>query len=315
MVTSHGFDPAPPGEYKLTKALVDTDLDGITGAAILKNVYPDIQVHFGEAAEMLTGEHAKLVDAETAIVDLRYLAGCGLYFDHHEDNRPQGEEFPGRWEDRGSAASVVYHYFKDVADLSRFAEMLPELDKFDSGKISREEFLNPNNVVKLGMAINRRDHDFNQHIVELLAEKTIDQVVEDERVKARIERMMQAEEEIFAHIRSNTTVKNGFAVIDMTDYHGEQKINGFFLTSQVPDVDAVLVFKPEHKTGGVKVRLYRNEFNADARSLNLLKLAKRMDPKAGGHKSACGFSLESEAEKPQIVEKLYQVLAEEYPSV
>src|SRR3989304_7289668 len=176
---SLGYDPAKPGKYPITKLLIDSDLDGILCGAMLRIVYPKAEVITADATAIQMGEFNSRIDKNTVICDLKYVEGCGLYFDHHISNKPLSDKFPGRWRNTDSAAHVVYDYYRKDFDLSHFDEIIPEADKFDMGKITLTEVLEPNPVIQLGMSIRRDDEEFNLHLLELLAKKEFKDVVAD----------------------------------------------------------------------------------------------------------------------------------------
>lgn len=289
---SYGFDPAPPGMFPATKALVDSDLDGIISGAILRNVYPEIEIFLGEATSMTEGKYDNLIDDKTIIVDLKYINGCGLYFDHHAGNKPDSNKFPGRWQDTGSAARVVYEYFKQVVDLSNFDPIMEGVDIFDSGGLTLEGFLSPNNIVKLGLSINRHDDEFNMYLIKELSKNKLDYVVSIGEVAKRLQEVMDKRVEIFQFIKSNYQIKSNIAFIDVSNYPGKEKITGYVLTSQFPEVEAVVTYKRDRERDRIKVRFYKNDFRKSPRNLNLLGLARKLNSKAGGHKGACGYLMD-----------------------
>lgn len=126
---SLGKDPAPPGQYPISKIVVDSDMDGLTCAAMLKLVYPDAAVFQTDSTEMVEGKWDHLLGADTATADLHYRAGVGLYFDHHESSKPDSDDFPGRWKTHGVPLGWCMSYFKDKVDLKKFLkEYLPDVD-------------------------------------------------------------------------------------------------------------------------------------------------------------------------------------------
>lgn len=310
---SFGFDPAKPGEYPIKRLLIDSDLDGIVCGAMLLKVYPNAEIVTGEATGMQQGKYDRFVDKHTAIADLKYVAGCGLYFDHHIANRPQNANFPGRWRDTDSAARVVYDYFKEAADLSKFAYIVQQVDKFDMGKVTLDEILRPNSVIQLGMSISRDNIEFNEKLVRMISDLPWEDVIKKKAVKALIANVMRNEANARKYIREHTRVVDGVGYIDMRDYTNDARISSFVYTLDLPKSDAVVVFKASAQKPGFNVRLYRNNFNSRAFAYDLLRVAKAMNPKvSGGHKSSCGFTPLPDTEFEQLVIKISSELKKQH---
>lgn len=286
---SLGDDPAPPGQYPISKIVVDSDMDGLTCAAMLKIVYPKAEVFQADSPEMIEGKWDQLLDEHTVTADLHYRPGVGLYFDHHESSKPENSDFPGRWEDSWSAARVVYDYFKDAVDLSKFLEILPDVDLFDTAHISLEQFLHPNDVIKLALSIKRAQSEFNLRLVSYLAAmQNFAEVMSRADVAAKVATMMAERENLFAYISSHSENRGDVVLVDMTGFDADLKTSGYYFNSQFPDSLFNVVVKPG-SDGRIKVRLYQNAFNPRANGLNLLPLLARLSDNGGGHPGACGF--------------------------
>ncbi len=287
--TIKGFDPAPPGKLKLTKALLDSDFDGCVCGALLLNVYPNLELKFTDPASVQAGKFSDFVDKETVVADLVFVPGCGLWFDHHLSNIPEGSLFPGRCGNTPSAAELIYEYYKDVTDLSHFAQIIPELGKFDSATLSIEEVKNTNEYVKIGFAIDRKEIEFNEHFTRTLAKHTWEELMQDPRVLEKLAAAKVQQEKFLEHIKSHTTVIENVAFINNLEFAG-QVPHSFFVYSLYPEVEGVVMYS--HYTDKTKFSLYRNNFKQNSKKINFLSIAKVMNPaSSGGHIGGCGFTL------------------------
>jgi hypothetical protein len=256
---------------------------------MLSIVYPHAEIFQADSAEMVEGKWDHLLDAGTVTADLHYRAGVGLYFDHHESSKPSQDNFPGRWEDSWSAARVVYDYFKDAFDLSKFLEILPDVDLFDTAHITLEQFLHPNDVIKLALSIKRNQSAFNLKLVRYLAEmKGFSEVMSRVDVAAKVATMMSERDNLFAYIRAHHENQGNVVFIDMSEFDADLKTSGYYFNSQFPDSLFNVVVKPG-SDGRLKVRLYQNAFNPRASGINLLPLLGKLSSNGGGHPGACGF--------------------------
>ena len=303
---SLGYDPSPPGKYKITKVLVDSDFDGIVSAAILRNIYPAAHLYLGNYMGVERGDYLNFVDKQTAVVDMGYISGCGLYFDHHESNKPKVKNFPGRWRNLLSAGRVVYEYFKDVADLKKFAVILDDLDKFDSGLVKLKDVLNPSAVLKLAFSTNRVDLSFDRILIKLLAEKSLANVMENDFVKEYLALEDRIKKTFYLYLKHNSKVIDKVAFVDLEKYAGE-KIHSYFITTQFPDIDVLVLFKkyPDF----FRATMYINKLKDDPKEYDLLKIAKKINPqRAGGHKFSCGFAFPENKTIPQIEQVILKEL-------
>lgn len=273
------------------KIIIDSDMDGVMCGAILRNVFPDAQIFQSKATEIQEGRIDHLIDKSTLMADLRYSPLAGFYFDHHESNKPT-TEFVGSWKPYDSAAHVIYEYFKDYADLSKFEKLLPDMDLFDAGKLTIEDFRNPSKLVQLALVVNRDDKDFNLKLVEDLAKKDFEEVFQQENIQARIKKYQEVKSSLLEYCVNHSEVDSEIVYVDLRQFKSDEKMASFVFTSYFEDADMIVVLKKHRKEGFVKVRFYRNNFFKTDSDLDLLKIAMIISPETGGgHKGACGFNI------------------------
>jgi nanoRNase/pAp phosphatase (c-di-AMP/oligoRNAs hydrolase) len=137
--------------------LTRSDFDGLACAVLLREVGVIGNWKFVHPKDLQDGNIK--VTPNDILANVPYVEGCGMWFDHHTSEwerlgQPQG--FVGSLRKLDSAAHVVYDYYKDQHDLTRFHEMLAAVDKVDSGKLSADEILNPIGWVLLGFIMDPR---------------------------------------------------------------------------------------------------------------------------------------------------------------
>jgi len=294
-------------EYQVERIIVDSDFDGVMCGAMLRIVFPNAQILQSKASEIQEGKIDDLITKKTLMADLRYSPKCGYFFDHHESNKPD-HGFIGEWSLVDSAAQVIYSYFGNVADFTNFKELISDINKFDSGNITIEDFNNPSELFQLALVINRHEKFFNLWLIELLAKFTLSEVCDHPFVIQKFERFKNARKEISAFVKKNTIVADGVAFIDTQDFPLKEKMTSYVFTSEFPEAEVVVVVKPHDQEDLKKVRLYRNNFFNNNKEINLLNIAYKISPKtAGGHKGACGLNLPSS----YSIEDLQKVVLEE----
>jgi oligoribonuclease NrnB/cAMP/cGMP phosphodiesterase (DHH superfamily) len=287
---SYGFDPAPPGKYPITQIVIDSDLDGIMCGAMLHIVYPEAKLITADATSMQMGKFNDIVNKNTAIADLKYIEGCGLYLDHHISNKPAHNDFPGRWRNTDSAARVVYDYFRKDYDLSTFAVIIDDIDRFDMGHITKKDIVNPNELFELGMSINRDDADFNHYLINELAHKKWKEVIKDGRLQNLFRENEDSRGSVLEYIKEHSLLEQNIAFINMSTFRDKVRVSSYLYTVPFSKADAVCVFKFAKSDEGFNVRLYHNNFNPDSFDFDLLKVARAINKDmSGGHKKSCGF--------------------------
>jgi len=294
-------------KYQVERIIVDSDFDGVMCGAMLRIVFPNAQILQSKASEIQEGKIDHLITKKTLMADLRYSPRCGYFFDHHESNKPDNG-FVGEWSLVDSAAQVIYSYFGDIGDFTNFRELISDINKFDSGNITLEDFKNPSELFQLALVINRDEKYFNLWLIELLAKNPLKEVCSHPFVLQKFEKFQKARKEISSFVRENTLVSEGVAFIDTQNFQLKEKMTSYVFTSEFPDAQVVVVVKPHEQEDLKKVRLYRNNFFDKQKEINLLNIAYKISPKtAGGHKGACGLNLPASYK----IEDLRKIVLEE----
>lgn len=161
------------------RLLTRSDYDGLMCAVLLKelNMYDEIQ--FVHPKDMQDGQVA--VTENDILVNIPYVPGCGMWFDHHTSEEERGVakagEFKGASYPAPSCARVIYEYYGGDEKLGTFKELLEAADKADSAQFTRDEILNPTRWVLLSFLMDPRTglgryHDYRisnyQYMLELI---------------------------------------------------------------------------------------------------------------------------------------------------
>ena len=92
------------------------------------------------------------------MVNLPYVKGCGLWFDHHVSEEAKLSdigEFKGKFAVAPSAARVVYDYYKNP-DFDKYSDLLAETDKLDAAQLTPEDVASPKGWILLGYTLDPR---------------------------------------------------------------------------------------------------------------------------------------------------------------
>jgi nanoRNase/pAp phosphatase (c-di-AMP/oligoRNAs hydrolase) len=141
------------------RLLTRSDFDGLASAVLLVENGIIDTYKFVHPKDVQDGKVA--VTSNDVLTNTPYVAGCGLWFDHHasEDERLEIEKlnFEGAWRPAPSTAQVIWDYYGGEKTFKK--HLLPLLDavnKSDSGNLTREEILNPKGWILLSFLMDPR---------------------------------------------------------------------------------------------------------------------------------------------------------------
>ena len=228
--------------------LTRSDFDGLACATLLREAGVIGNIKFVHPKDIQAG--LVRVTPVDILANVPYAEGCGMWFDHHTSEwerlgQPQG--FVGSLRKVDSAAQVIYDYYKDRCDLSKFDEMLTAVNKVDSGKLNADEILSPKDWVLLGFIMDPRtglgrfghftisNYQLMETMIELCRTKPINEILQHRDVKERVDHYME-QSSLFKRMLSEYTKTNGKIII--TDLRGVKTIysgNRFIIYSLYPE--------------------------------------------------------------------------------
>jgi oligoribonuclease NrnB/cAMP/cGMP phosphodiesterase (DHH superfamily) len=299
----------PKEDIVINKAIVDSDLDGIICASLLKSIFGDLKITLTEPKLIQQGIFDKIIDNKTVIADLGYVRGCGLYFDHHIYNKPK-EEIVGIWANAPSAAGIIYESYKTKFDLNKYKEMIEFIDRFDSGDISIKQIENPDFLLNLAFATTRRDKAFGNLLVEYFWKmESIEELKSIEKINEKVEKFQLKKDKYFEYLKSNIEIIDNIAFVDTRNFDSDI-VHAFLVNAIYPKTDVVVMIKNDNADPGrINLSISRNNLNENVKEHNLLAVANKLNPKiSGGHKYACGASLPKELSLDEAKKSILRML-------
>lgn len=140
------------------RLLTRSDYDGLICAVLLRELGKYDEIKFVHPKDIQDG--LVPVTKDDILVNIPYVPGCGVWFDHHTSEGERGayvgKEFEGDSWPAPSCARVIYEHYGGDEKLGRFREMLDAADKADSAQFTREEILNPSGWVMLSFMMDPR---------------------------------------------------------------------------------------------------------------------------------------------------------------
>ena len=216
------------------------DLDGLACTVFISLMESVDQVRFAHPKDVQDGKVE--ITSEDVIVNLPYVKGCGMWFDHHvsqEEMVDVAGDFKGRYEVALSAARVIYDYYNSPK-LKKYEAMLGEVDRVDSAQLTVADVTNPEGWVLLSHACDpraglRRYQDFFLLLVDLIKKNTpIEQIMAHPEVKSRTD-LMLSEQEKFAQSQKENSRLDGNVIV--TDLRGKKDLpvgNRFLIFTLFP---------------------------------------------------------------------------------
>jgi nanoRNase/pAp phosphatase (c-di-AMP/oligoRNAs hydrolase) len=215
--------------------LTRSDFDGLACAVLLREIGLIGTWTFVHPKDLQDG--LVKVTPNDILANVPYVPGCGMWFDHHTSEwtrtgKPEG--FVGSLREVDSAARVVYDYFKDRHDLSKFDYMLEIVDRVDAGKMTAEELLHPTGWILLGFIMDPRtglgrfrdfrisNYQLMEALIELCRTMPIEEIMAHPDVKERADFYL-AQSEMFENMLKKHTRVSGNIII--TDLRGVETIN------------------------------------------------------------------------------------------
>jgi oligoribonuclease NrnB/cAMP/cGMP phosphodiesterase (DHH superfamily) len=210
------------------------DFDGLVCAAILEELDIVDEITYIHPQDL---QNNKIRVTENDIIaNAPFIAGCGLWFDHHcsEHERLQLEgRYTGASELAPSAAQVVYRYFENKNGynqrLKRFKELIAKTNIIDSARFTQDDILNPQAYVLLSFLSDPRTglglrHTFRTSNLELMKQmprllrtKSVDQILSTPDFQQRIQIYFDETERYKQILLENSCIKGHAIVIDFRD--------------------------------------------------------------------------------------------------
>ncbi|MDR2739324.1 MAG: exopolyphosphatase [Treponema sp.] len=230
------------------RLLTRSDFDGLACGALLgylgmvdewKFVHPkDIQDGLVEATD------------NDILANIPYVKGCKLWFDHHSsetERLEKGIKFEGDSRIAPSCARVIYDYYGGDAKLGRFADMLKYVDKMDSGDLTKDEIVHPQDWILLGFIMDPRtglgrfrnftisNYDLMKKLAIACVDKTIEELLALTDVKERLDIYFQQEPLFLDMLKKYTRIDGNVIVTDLRDINPIHAGNRFLVYTLFPE--------------------------------------------------------------------------------
>lgn len=238
--------PEPGAKYRL---VTRSDFDGLVCAVVLEQLDMIDDILFVHPNDMQEGRID--ITANDITTNLPYVPGCYLSFDHHmseikrigkkHDNHIIIPEAP-------SAARVVYDYYGGAEGLPNVStELMDAVDQGDSAQYNMDEVLNPQRWALINFIMDSRtglgrfrgfripNYELMMNLIEYCQDHTIEQILEIEDVKERVEFYEEQAELFKDQVKRCATVHGNLVVLDLLEEETVYVGNRFMIYALVPE--------------------------------------------------------------------------------
>ncbi|MEW5723462.1 MAG: exopolyphosphatase [Thermodesulfobacteriota bacterium] len=234
-----------------------SDFDGLVCAVLLEEVGVVDEYLFVHPKDVQDGQIE--VTRNDVLANVPYVAGCGLWFDHHsseEERLHWGEDFrfQGASRQAPSCARVIYDYYGGPEKFKRFDEsgLMPAVDQADSADFTLDEILSPKGWILLSFIMDARTglgryRDYRISNLELMRDMIkycrtmgVAEILGLPDVKERVDRYFHQDGLYREMIRTNAAVHGNVLVVDLRNVEEIYSGNRFLEYALYPDQNVSL---------------------------------------------------------------------------
>lgn len=224
------------------RILTRGDLDGMTSSVFLTIAESITEIRFAHPKDVQDGKVP--CTAEDIVVNLPYVPGCGMWFDHHVSEESKLDhigQFKGRFAVAPSAARVVHDFYKKP-EFDKYEDLLKDTDRLDSAQLTVDDVLNPKGWILLGYTLDPRTglgpefQIYFRWLVDYVKEVPVDKILQHPTVARRIQRIQLEQDQATRYYQSKCRLDGNVLV---TDLRGEvaPPSNRFLVYSLFPQAN------------------------------------------------------------------------------
>ncbi len=217
------------------RLLTRSDFDGLMCAVLLRELGLYEEIQYVHPKDIQDGKVE--VSSRDVLVNIPFVPGCGMWFDHHTSEEERGlmkeHPFEGASWPAPSCARVVYEYYGgNMGKLGKFRSMVSWADKCDSAQFTPQEILDPQGWVLLSFIMDPRtglgyhkgyrisNYQLMEELVEHLLYQDIEAILDLPDVQERIRRYREYQKPFEEYmLRHSRTVGNAI----VTDLRGSEE--------------------------------------------------------------------------------------------
>ncbi|GAC1651875.1 MAG: exopolyphosphatase [Vulcanimicrobiaceae bacterium] len=253
------------------RLITRADLDGLTSAILLQEVEAIDEVDFAHPKDVQDGKVA--ITENDVLANLPFDERAGLWFDHHlsQSDASWNPNLKGAYEIAPSAARVISDHYKSPK-FERFHELLEATDRLDAAMLTREDVNNPQGWILVGYTLDPRSglgafKDYFRHLMQLAREnKTIDEILQDEKVKVHVDRLKREEEAFKNHLQESSKLDGNVVITDVRGQKDLPSGNRYLIYELFPEANVSMRIADGRGGEFVSIQLGHSIFNRNCKT-------------------------------------------------
>ena len=304
------------------RLITRSDFDGLACAVLLRHAGIIDSFNFAHPKDIQDGKVE--VTENDVLANVPYVAGCGLWFDHHISEAQRGsldKEFKGACYNAPSAAHIVYDYYGGQEKFPQFDALLAAVDKADAGQFTLDEIQNPTNWALLSFIMDPRtglgryrdyrisNYQLMEALVEYCQQHAIDEILTQPDVQERVQRYFEQEAEFEIMLHQHTRVQGSVIITDLRGVAPIATGNRFKIYSLFPEQSVSLWVTDGRNKENVSIAVGRSIINRTCQT----NIGWLMLKYGGGGHAAAGTCQVLPAEADRVVAEIITALEQPDP--
>jgi len=232
------------------KLLTRSDFDGLVCAVLLVEEGIVDEYDFVHPKDIQDGKIA--VGSNDVLANVPYAEGAGLWFDHHASEEERLEinklDFEGASQSAPSAAQVIWDYYGGENSFGKhLLPLLEAVNKTDSGNLTKEEILQPEDWILLSFVMDPRtglgrfrdygisNYQLMEDMIQYCRTKNAAEILNIPDVQERTSRYFEQATLFEEMLAENNTVHDNVVVIDLFEQQTIYCGNRFLVYALFPD--------------------------------------------------------------------------------
>jgi hypothetical protein len=280
------------------------DMDGLTSVVLLSVVEDIGEVTFAHPKTMQDGSIK--VNKNDIIINLPYVPGCGMWFDHHISEEIKIKDigpFKGNFAVAPSTARVIFDFYKSPK-FAKYKDLLEATDRMDSGRLTIEDVINPSGWILIGLTLDPRSglgmefREYFRRVVDYVKQFPLEKVLENPDIKNRCQRILQEQDEFKTVLKQHSHQEDNVIITDFRETRTLPAGNRFLVYTLYPEANVEVRLFPGVLDNTV-VAIGHSIFNRTCK-VNIGKLMAKYD--GGGHLGAGTCQLPADIADIKIAE-------------
>ena len=290
------------------RLITRADLDGLTSAILLQEVEQIEEVDFAHPKDVQDGKVE--ITSNDILANLPYDERAGLWYDHHlsQSDASWNPNMKGAYEIAPSAARVISDHYKSPK-FERFHDLLDATDRLDAAQLTRDDVNNPQGWILVGYTLDPRSglgafKDYFRHLMKLAQEKTIEQILADEKVKANIDKLKKDEQAFKQHLLDHSKQDGNVVITDVRGLKDLPSGNRYLIYELFPTANVWMRLADGKGGEFVSIQLGHSIFKRDAKT----SIGDLLAEYGGGGHFGAGTCQPAAADAPRVIEEILNVL-------